>query len=84
MRTMVTTSDNPYNYFTQFDEWNAFDTQKGYNTLSYFARVARLSPDLTIEQNEQERNRAVDSIVRMNLTGLYVKVYETDTPRGAT
>ena len=26
---MLTTSDNPYDPFTQFDEWYAFDERKG-------------------------------------------------------
>ena len=31
---MLTTSDNPYNPFTQFDEWQMFDSLQGYNTCS--------------------------------------------------
>ena len=29
---MLTTIDNPFNPFTNFDDWYAFDTSKGYNT----------------------------------------------------
>ena len=34
---MLSTSDNPYNPFTQFKEWYSFDISKGYNTCSYLA-----------------------------------------------
>ncbi len=44
---MLTTEDNPYNPFTNFDEWYAFDTQKGYNTCGYLARVSFTSSELS-------------------------------------
>ena len=33
-QTMITTKDNPFNYFTDFDNWYAFDEQKGYINVS--------------------------------------------------
>ncbi len=47
MASMLTTSDNPYNPFTQWDEWNVFDMEKGYNTCSYLARIAAVSDELS-------------------------------------
>jgi len=29
---MLTTFDNPYDPFTQFDKWLLFDMEKGYNS----------------------------------------------------
>ena len=40
MTCMITTIDNPYNPFTQFDEWYAFDEGKGYCTSGYLARIS--------------------------------------------
>lgn len=72
--SMLTTEDNPYNPFTQFDDWYAFDTQKKYNTCAYLARIAMTSDDLTDAENEAEIDRAIDEILSLNLTGNYKKV----------
>lgn len=74
---LVTTIDNPFNPFTQFDDWYRFDTDHGYFTCEYLARIANTSNDLSEEANADEINRAVNSIVRMNINGLYKKVYES-------
>lgn len=71
---LLSTSDNPWNPFTNFDEWFAFDTQKGYNSLSYLARIAKTSSSLPEDEYNQAVEDAVDSICRLNLTGNYIKV----------
>lgn len=75
---MLTTEDNPYNPFSHFDEWYAWDTAHGYNTCSYLARVAKDSPDLSPAQSQNSVNDAIDEIVSFNLTGNYIKVTEKD------
>lgn len=70
--TFVTTLDNPYDYWTQFDEWYAFDTEKGYNTCSYVARIAKTSNDMSDQDRVKAINDAVDEILRLNLTGNYI------------
>ena len=79
---LVTTLDNPFSPFTQFDEWFAFDTEKGYNTSQYLGRIAKTSYELSDQDNEQAINDAVDEIIRLNIRGIYRKVvYEpTDEP----
>jgi hypothetical protein len=84
--TFVTTADNPYNYFTQFDEWYAWDTSHGYdvigrryNTCDYVARIADLMGYKSTMQDEEAEslmNDVVDEIVRLNITGNYQKVVE--------
>lgn len=71
---MLTTIDNPYNPFTQFDDWLAYDTQKGYNTCGYLDRIAHSSHELSDEDNNLEIARAIDEIVSLNINGLYTKV----------
>ncbi len=78
----LTTSDNPFNPFTQFDEWFAFDTQKGYNTCAYLGRIALTSPELSETDNEEAVERAIDDIVRLNVIGKYKKVYKNDSGGG--
>ena len=74
----VSTLDNPYNYFTQFDDWFAFDTQKGYNTCSYVARIAMTSTEMSDREYEDAVNDAVMEIVRLNLTGNYCLVRQDE------
>ena len=73
---LVTTVDNPFNPFTEFDEWYRFDHDHGYNTCEYLARIALTSDELSDEANAQAINDAVDEIVRLNSNGMYKKVTE--------
>ena len=74
----LTTFDNPYNPFKQFDEWFLYDVEKGYNTCSYLARIARTSDEFTDEENNQEILRAIDEIVRYDFLNIYKKVKKSD------
>ena len=38
---MLTTEDNPFNPFTQWDDWYFYDLSKGYNTCERLARIAK-------------------------------------------
>ena len=68
-QTFVTTLDNPYDYFTQFDEWYAFDAFKGYDTCGLVARIAATSPSMSTSERIRAINDAVDTIIRLNPTG---------------
>ena len=70
----LTTFDNPYNPFEQFDEWFLYDVEKGYNTCSYLARIARTSDQFTDEENNKEVERAIDEIIKYDFTNIYRKV----------
>lgn len=72
---MLTTSDNPFDPFTQFDKWFAFDTSKGYHSCAYLARLANTSVDLSDSENDLAIEAAIDEIVQLNLLGIYQKVY---------
>ena len=63
---MLTTIDNPFDPFTQFEEWFNYDESKGYCTCSYLARVAKISEFLPEDMNIEEINRAMDEIVSIN------------------
>ena len=70
----LTTVDNPYDPFENFEKWFMFDNDKGYNSCCYLARIARTSDALTPLENEQELERAVDDIIRLDFMGIYRKV----------
>jgi hypothetical protein len=72
--SMLTTIDNPYDPFTQFDEWYEFDTEKGYDTCSYLARIAITSDELSQQDEDLAIESAIDEIVALNVLGIYKKV----------
>jgi hypothetical protein len=63
---MITTKDNPFDPFDQYDSWFRYDMDKGYSTCSYLARIARTSDQLTDEENDKEIERAIDEIIEFN------------------
>jgi len=71
---MLSTLDNPFNPFTQYDEWNAFDMSMGYNTNAYLARIAMSSDELSEEDESLAIDQAMNEIVELNLTGNYIIV----------
>lgn len=71
---MLSTSDNPYNPFTQFREWYAFDVANGYNTCSYLARVCELSDQVCDRETRLSINDAIEEALMFNLTGNRIKV----------
>ena len=71
---MLTTIDNPYSPFEDFDSWYEYDTSMGYNTCGYLARIAATSPALSDSENNAEIERAIDEIVELNIYGVYRKV----------
>lgn len=77
---MLTTLDNPYNPFTQFDEWDAFDKQYGYHTCAYLARITVSSDDLSEADQALAIDKAMNEIVDLNLSGNYIKVREDYIP----
>ncbi len=76
----LTTEDNPYSPFTEFEQWWAFDRAMGYYTLEYLARVANTSPLLSVDDNVAITNDAINRIVALNVTGNYKKVKASDYP----
>lgn len=72
--TLLTTEDNPYDPFTQWDDWYAFDEQMGYHTCSYLARICKTSNDLNVLDYNKMIENSIDEIMQLNLTGNYKKV----------
>ena len=72
---MLTTIDNPYDYFTQFDQWYMFDVSHGYNTCSLMARLAKTSNNLSDAINRAEIERVCDQLLKDDFQNIYKKVY---------
>ncbi len=71
---MLTTVDNPYSPFTQFDEWLQFDESSGYHTTQYLARLTLSSGDLSDADQSSAIEYAIEEAVRENINGKYRSV----------
>lgn len=78
----VTTTDNPFNPFTEWDEWYFYDLSKGYSTCERLDRLSNTSSQLSDELNNEELEQAIDQLVEVGAVGKdgtivdYVKVYK--------
>lgn len=75
----LTTVDNPFDPFEQFTSWYMFDVEKGYNTCSYLARIAKLSDDMSQSEMDIETERAIDEIIKYDFMNIYKKVYRNQS-----
>ena len=71
---LLTTVDNPFNPFTRFEEWLAYDIRLGYNTPSFLARIVQDSYEISDPDRALSIDNAVHEIVTENVNGLYRKV----------
>lgn len=74
IESMLTTIDNPFNPFDDYDSWFAFDTRVGHHTASYLARVVVTSDNMSEPDQRLAIEHAIDEIIDENVNGLYTKV----------
>lgn len=75
---MLTTVDNPFDPFTEFDAWLAYDTELGHNTPGYLAAVAYTSDELSDTDLHLAVQQAIDEIIQENVFGIHRKVKPGD------
>lgn len=84
MAVAITTSDNPFDYFDDFDNWFLYDIEKGYHTLEVMSRLTYTSTELSDRVYEAEVERVVDEMVYHDVINLeypdvhYIKVTRAD------
>jgi len=71
---MLTTFDNPFDPFTQFDEWFVWDQNAGYNTPGLLARIAKSSDELSEVDQFLAIQQGIDEIIKENVSGMHKKV----------
>ena len=76
---MLSTIDNPYNPFDNFDEWYSFDELRARQEnrptcCGYLARVSMVAEDLSDNEYNQVMNDVIDEIVELNLSGKFIKL----------
>lgn len=74
IHSMLSTSDNPFNPFDQFQEWYAYDTRLGYHSSSFLARLTFPTDELSELDYWREIEQAIDEIVEENVLGVSIKV----------
>lgn len=75
---MLTTFDNEFNPFTQFDAWFKEDMRLGHYTCQLLDKMSFTADDvMSDELNEAEIDRAMDEIVE-NYPLIYKKVKKDD------
>ena len=76
IKHMLTTVDNPFNPFTHYDEWYAYDIKQGHNTAAFLARIVKTSYELSSADQDLAIEQGIDEIIKENVSGLYKKVAE--------
>lgn len=66
----MTTVDNPYDPFTEWDDWYMYDLQQGYNTCGRIASITSISDQLS---NAENNEAILDSMKQIQKTGAFNK-----------
>ena len=70
----ITTFDNPYDPFDNFNSWLMFDMDKGYNSCGLLDSFAKTSDSLSEEENNIIIDKAIDDIIIHDPLNIYKKV----------
>ena len=76
---MLTTYDNPYSPFDQFNDWLLFDIQMGYNSCDRLGRIVKLEDDMSDVEREKAMQAAIDEIIKYDDAGIFVRATENST-----
>ncbi len=71
---LLTTTDNPYNPFTQWLRWYYQDLRLGHDTSGLLARLSTSSETIDDEANKA----AMYDVVKYNFSGNHIMVTEDD------
>ena len=74
VRCFLTTFDNPYSPYEQFEEWYRYDTDHGYNSSGLLMRLAETSSQFTDNENAYEIEKSIDRIVAADPQNIYKKL----------
>lgn len=74
----LTTTDNPFNPFTDFSRWFMFDASNGYNTCGKLDRLTNITDDMTEKEIEEQRNKAIDFLLDNDMFKMYRVVTKND------
>ena len=69
----LTTKDNPYSYFNEQDEWEAYENYTGNRATRMIGRFAHTSDNLSVEENQAEIDRAIDEIIKYDPQKIFIR-----------
>lgn len=69
--TALTTIDNPWSYFNDFDNWLAYDLANGYDSCGITARIAHVTDDMSTIEARAETERAIKEFCLSDPIALY-------------
>lgn len=76
----LTTFNNPFNPFHEYADWHSYDCLNlGLGSAEYLSRIAHTSEQLSDYENEEEIERAIDEIIRLDPFFIYRKCDESET-----
>ena len=81
MDVMLTTIDNPYDPFEDFDKWFIEDSIRGHNTCGLIDRIATTSDSFGESRNARIMEAAYDEIIKNDLEQKYKKVYRKESKK---
>lgn len=64
-QVLLTTTDNPFNPFDQFEDWINYDITNGYYTCQKIDRLSITSDELSEGENLDSINDAMDELIRV-------------------
>jgi phage-related protein len=71
---MLTTIDNPHNPKTQYPQWKDFDSNRGYHTEEYIARLINMEEDYDVD-DEVTLNRLTNKVINDILENDTLQIY---------
>lgn len=80
--SMLTTFDNPFNPFTEFDRWWKEDLLLGHNCCGLLANESNVSDIASDEVNDKAIIEAMERIVKREPM-IYKIVYQSDSKKEA-
>ena len=77
-RVLLTTTDNGFDPFVDYDAWSFEDKRLGYDTEAYMARIAvevyGWNDDMTPDEKDDILNKVIDDILTSDFLAVYRKV----------
>lgn len=75
-KVSITTIDNPYNPFDDFNNWFLYDCEKGYYTCNKLARLSKDTESMTQKEEDEAVEEAIDKIIEIDPFNIYKKIFK--------
>lgn len=74
----ITTFDNPFDPFNDFENWYKYDCDYGYYTWSKVCRLANVKDNNSEQENDRAIEDAIDRLIEIDVLNIYKKVHPSD------